>query len=99
MSRPTHGADGPPRGAGPPGEEASGARSGGASTHAAPVASPCTSVCTLDAARRTCVGCLRTIDEIAAWSTLDEDARRAIVASLPSRRAALAGAGGAGGRR
>jgi len=55
-------------------------------------------VCTLDAARKRCVGCLRTIDEIAAWSTLGEDARRAIVASLPSRRAALAGPRGAGGR-
>ncbi len=67
-------------------------------TGPAPVASPCTSVCTLDAARKRCVGCLRTIDEIAAWSTLGEDARRAIVASLPSRRAALAGPRGAGGR-
>lgn len=61
------------------------ARSGGNSPP-----SPCTSVCTLDAARRYCVGCLRTLDEIAAWSILGDDARRAIVAALPGRRATLA---------
>ena len=83
------GAAGPPQGARPPGGEASEARSGGESTR-----SPCTSVCTLDAARAYCVGCLRTIDEIAAWSTLDDDARRAIVGSLASRRAALVRADG-----
>jgi len=61
---------------------------------AAPVASPCTSVCTLDPARRYCVGCLRTLDEIAAWGTLDDDARRAILAALPSRRATGPASGG-----
>lgn len=59
-----------------------------------PVASPCTSVCTLDPARGYCVGCLRTLDEIAAWSTLDDDAKRAIVADLPSRRTAREPRGG-----
>jgi len=32
---------------------------------------PCTGVCRLDA-RGLCIGCLRTGDEIAAWSGLDE---------------------------
>ena len=54
------------------------------------VASPCTSVCRLDAASALCVGCARTLDEIASWSVLDDDARRAIVAALPARRARLA---------
>lgn len=35
-----------------------------------------------------CRGCLRTIDEIAAWGTLDDDARRAVLQALPSRRRA-----------
>ena len=87
------GAAGPPQGARPPGGEASEARSGGETP------SPCTSVCTLDASRAYCIGCLRTIDEIAAWSTLDEDARRGIVASLPERRAALAPERPGGGAR
>ncbi|HEY8241863.1 MAG TPA: DUF1289 domain-containing protein [Casimicrobiaceae bacterium] len=56
----------------------------------AAVASPCTSVCRIDEASGLCVGCLRTLDEIAAWSVLDDDARRAVVASLQARRAWLA---------
>jgi len=53
------------------------------------VASPCVSVCQMDAATGWCLGCARTIDEIAAWGTLDDDARRAVWARLPARRAAL----------
>jgi predicted Fe-S protein YdhL (DUF1289 family) len=44
-----------------------------------------------------CAGCARTLDEIASWSVLDDDARRAIVAALPARKAGLASA--PGGRR
>ncbi len=52
------------------------------------VASPCISVCVMDPATGFCSGCLRTLDEIARWGAIDDDARRAIVAKLPSRRAA-----------
>lgn len=52
------------------------------------VPSPCISVCVLDAAGRTCIGCFRTLDEIAAWGTLDAAAKRRIVAELPTRKAA-----------
>jgi len=52
------------------------------------VASPCVSVCTMDAAGAFCIGCLRTLDEIALWSVLDADAKRAVLAALPGRRAA-----------
>ncbi len=51
------------------------------------VASPCTSVCTMDAVSGLCIGCLRTLDEIAAWSVLDAPTKRAIVEALPARRA------------
>jgi len=51
------------------------------------VASPCTSVCRMDDASGLCIGCARTLDEIASWSVLDDDARRAIVAALPARKA------------
>jgi len=44
----------------------------------------------MDDATGLCVGCLRTLDEIAAWSVLDDDARRTVLASLPARRAWLA---------
>ena len=51
------------------------------------VASPCTSVCTMDTAGAYCLGCFRTLDEIAAWSVFDADAKRAVLAALPTRRA------------
>ena len=52
-------------------------------------ASPCISVCVIDAARdRLCVGCLRTLDEIAAWSVLDDDERRDVLARIVARRGA-----------
>jgi predicted Fe-S protein YdhL (DUF1289 family) len=52
------------------------------------VASPCISVCELDANGRICIGCFRTLDEIAAWGSLDARARRRILAELPARKAA-----------
>ena len=56
------------------------------------VASPCISVCVLDPVTSICTGCFRTLDEIAAWSVLDDEARRAIWAALPARRARRAAA-------
>jgi predicted Fe-S protein YdhL (DUF1289 family) len=41
----------------------------------------------MDARTGLCRGCLRTLDEIAAWSVLDDDARQAVLAALPGRRA------------
>jgi uncharacterized protein len=61
------------------------------STATGAVPSPCISVCTMDAAGALCLGCYRTLDEIAAWSVLDPDAKRAVLAALPSRRAAKVG--------
>jgi predicted Fe-S protein YdhL (DUF1289 family) len=51
------------------------------------IPSPCTKVCTIDAATGWCAGCLRTIDEIAAWGSLDPAAKRTVWKSLPARRA------------
>jgi len=53
----------------------------------AEIPSPCTSVCKIDAATGWCAGCLRTIDEIAAWGSLDDRAKRAVWKLLPARRA------------
>jgi predicted Fe-S protein YdhL (DUF1289 family) len=36
-----------------------------------------------------CEGCLRTIDEIAAWSTLSDDGKRAVWDELDRRRETL----------
>jgi predicted Fe-S protein YdhL (DUF1289 family) len=46
------------------------------------IASPCTGVCRLDGAGETCLGCRRTINEIAAWSGLDRAGKRRILARL-----------------
>jgi predicted Fe-S protein YdhL (DUF1289 family) len=51
-----------------------------------PVASPCTGVCTLDATRAYCLGCLRTLPEIARWGGASETERRAMVAALARRK-------------
>lgn len=53
---------------------------------AAGVPSPCTNVCRMDARSGWCEGCLRTIDEIAAWGALDDAARRVVLAELSQRR-------------
>jgi predicted Fe-S protein YdhL (DUF1289 family) len=50
------------------------------------IASPCISVCRLDPATGWCEGCLRTIDEIAAWGSMSEARREQVLAELPARR-------------
>ena len=52
------------------------------------VPSPCISVCRIDVGTGLCTGCTRTLGEIAAWSTLDDDARRAVWRAIAARRAA-----------
>jgi uncharacterized protein len=51
-----------------------------------PVTSPCVNVCRMDDATGWCSGCLRTLDEIAGWSSLGDEARRAVWARLSQRR-------------
>jgi predicted Fe-S protein YdhL (DUF1289 family) len=51
----------------------------------AAVASPCTKVCTIDAASGLCIGCGRTLDEIARWLSLPEAERKRIIDELPAR--------------
>ncbi|WP_374662152.1 DUF1289 domain-containing protein [Inhella sp.] len=55
----------------------------------APVASPCINVCRMDAASGLCLGCARTLDEIAAWSQAGPADKQAVLRQLPARRAAL----------
>jgi predicted Fe-S protein YdhL (DUF1289 family) len=51
------------------------------------VASPCTSVCMIDHATGLCVGCYRTLDEIAGWSDLSTEQKRTVLANLETRQA------------
>jgi predicted Fe-S protein YdhL (DUF1289 family) len=52
-----------------------------------PVASPCVKVCVIDGESGLCMGCLRTLPEVAAWSRLAEAERAAILADLAVRPA------------
>ena len=54
----------------------------------AAVASPCISICQMHAASGWCVGCLRTLDEIAAWGGLSDEGRRQVLLRLAPRRVA-----------
>jgi len=54
-----------------------------------PVASPCIGVCRMDESSGLCTGCLRTLDEIALWSVLDDDDKRAVIGALAQRRPLL----------
>jgi len=47
---------------------------------------PCIDVCEIDAASGLCIGCGRSIDEVARWSEMSPVERRAIMATLPARR-------------
>lgn len=50
------------------------------------IASPCTGICTLSETSGLCVGCLRTPQEIGAWSTASRDDKLAILDRLEKRR-------------
>ncbi|MCJ2180691.1 DUF1289 domain-containing protein [Novosphingobium album (ex Hu et al. 2023)] len=51
----------------------------------ATVPSPCTGVCRIEPKTGWCLGCRRTMDEIAGWRDMSEAGRRAVVAQLGER--------------
>lgn len=53
------------------------------------IESPCIKVCVVHPTARICTGCLRTIDEITAWSRMPPEDRRVVMAALPGRKALL----------
>ena len=52
-----------------------------------PIASPCIKVCAVSGQTGLCIGCGRTLNEIARWASLSESERREIMAALPDRMA------------
>jgi predicted Fe-S protein YdhL (DUF1289 family) len=52
---------------------------------ATPVPSPCVSICRMNPDSGWCEGCGRTIDEIAQWGAMSDDARRAVWGQLAQR--------------
>lgn len=47
--------------------------------------SPCLKVCVMHPEATVCIGCRRTIEEIAGWSQMSAEARAAILLELPTR--------------
>ncbi|MDO5706133.1 MAG: DUF1289 domain-containing protein [Paracoccus sp. (in: a-proteobacteria)] len=62
--------------------------------------SPCVNICVMHPSEGICVGCYRTLDEIASWGLMSAEARRAVLADLPVRKPTLKKRrGGRNGRR
>ena len=53
------------------------------------VESPCVKICVVHPEAKICVGCRRSVDEIARWSAMTTGERRAIMAQLPGRASLL----------
>ena len=57
----------------------------------AAVPSPCMSVCRMDMHTSLCEGCLRTLDEVAAWGRMADEEKREVWALIAQRLAAEEG--------
>ena len=55
------------------------------------IESPCIKVCVLHPEAGICLGCYRTRHEIAGWSRLSREDRRALMEQLPERKGLLTG--------
>jgi predicted Fe-S protein YdhL (DUF1289 family) len=51
-----------------------------------PIRTPCIQVCIVDGESGLCLGCYRTLAEVARWGQLGEAQRDAIMDELPARR-------------
>jgi predicted Fe-S protein YdhL (DUF1289 family) len=58
-----------------------------------PVPSPCNNICRMEPDRSFCVGCRRSLAEIAGWATMNDEAKSAVWALLPARRGPAAAPG------
>lgn len=52
------------------------------------IPSPCRRQCQLHPIERVCLGCFRSIDEVAKWARLSAKTRARVMDELPTRRAA-----------
>ncbi|HZL39112.1 MAG TPA: DUF1289 domain-containing protein [Pseudolabrys sp.] len=51
------------------------------------IETPCVKICTLDARSGLCLGCGRTVDEIARWTAMSTAERVRVIGELPGRLA------------
>jgi hypothetical protein len=57
--------------------------------HETSLETPCIRVCVVHPTLRLCVGCGRSLDEIAGWIGFESEMRLRIMAQLPTRLAAM----------
>ena len=50
------------------------------------IPSPCISLCKIDKTSKLCKGCWRTIEEIIAWSSHDDEAKKQVWVLIESRK-------------
>jgi uncharacterized protein len=53
------------------------------------MSTPCTGVCTIEPQSGLCLGCGRTLPEVARWGRISEEERLTIMTTLPARLAKL----------
>ncbi|MGB2933513.1 MAG: DUF1289 domain-containing protein [Methyloceanibacter sp.] len=46
---------------------------------------PCIDICEIDGGTGLCLGCGRSLDEIARWAEMSPSERRAVMTTLPAR--------------
>ncbi|MDB5444595.1 MAG: hypothetical protein JWP86_2746 [Phenylobacterium sp.] len=54
-----------------------------------PIKTPCIQVCVVDGESGLCLGCYRTLQEVATWTRFSEDERARLMAELPARRSRI----------
>jgi len=50
------------------------------------IASPCNKVCVVDPEQRQCIGCWRTLEEIAGWPSMTDEEQLAVLKQVEQRR-------------
>ncbi len=61
-----------------------------AADHDPPIETPCVRICMVEGRSGLCLGCFRTLAEIARWTGYTEAERAEIMQSLPGRRSRIA---------
>ena len=51
--------------------------------------SPCIKICKINTSNGFCEGCLRTVDEIAVWSTLNDQQKQKVYLDIEDRKKSL----------
>jgi uncharacterized protein len=59
------------------------------------IESPCRQICVVHPTRQLCIGCGRSLDEIARWMDFDDAERARVMAQLPARLQTLPAAASA----